>query len=461
MQVKHRLGWRSLGWLLILFAPTLTSTVHAELLVFTAPWCKVCRLMENTTQRMLTEGFAVRDVDVDQHPDVAKKFQIRGVPTFIMVDGDREIRRFEGSQSFAQLRDWFAQAGQLPSHPPARPNTARATTQRELIPRQPLEHQNQAGSQGSPAELTNEGAVQRALGASVRLKVDDEAGHSYGSGTLIDVHGQHGLVVTCAHIFRDSKGQGPISVDLFMPGKTESVRGQLVRYDMDQDIALVSIPLVEQIVPVPVSLYVQEIQKQHPVFSIGCDRGANPTPIHSNIVDINRYLHAENLLVKGHPIDGRSGGGLFNEKGQLIGVCNAADHERDEGLFASLPVIHRILDSAKLSSVYQRNPATSPPITHKEDLAFNDFPGRRNDATSDNRNVQPAHFSQEVRTPVSVPRGRLASPTESDTEVICIVRSRKDREAPAEVIVVHEPSPAMLAALRQEGHPPANTKNIR
>ncbi|MDA0658142.1 MAG: trypsin-like peptidase domain-containing protein [Planctomycetota bacterium] len=461
MQVKHRLAWRSLRWLFVFYALTVASTAHAELLVFTAPWCKVCRLMDNTTQRMLGEGFAVREVDVDQHADAAKKFQIRGVPTLVMVDGDREIRRFEGPQSFAQLRDWFAQAGQLPQNPLTRPNRARATTQRELIPRQSLGQQVQSGPLSDPPGLSKEATVQRALAASVRLKVEDEAGHSYGSGTLIDVHGQHGLVVTCAHIFRDSQGQGPISADLFLPGKTETVRGQLVRYDLDQDIALVSIPLTAPVVPVPVSLIVQEIQKQQAVFSIGCDRGADPNPIHSQIVDINRYLNAENLLVKGHPVDGRSGGGLFNQKGELIGVCNAADHERDEGLFASLPVIHRILDSAKLSSVYQRSPNASPLAAPSNNLVSNDLPVSKSTAMNGDRGSQLASFSQEVRTSASPPRGQTTQSTESDTEVICIVRSRTNRQQPAEIIVVHEPSPAVLAALRQEGQPQANTTTLR
>ena len=52
------------------------------------------------------------------------------------------------------------------------------------------------------------------IAASVRLRVEDADGHSCGSGTIIDARGGEALILTCGHIFRDSKGKGRIEVDL-------------------------------------------------------------------------------------------------------------------------------------------------------------------------------------------------------------------------------------------------------
>ena len=80
----------------------------------------------------------------------------------------------------------------------------------------------------------------------MRLRVDDPTGHSYGTGTIIDARSGEALVITCGHLFRDSKGKGPITVELFA-ATPEGVRvvgqvaGQVVDYNLDRDIGLVSI----------------------------------------------------------------------------------------------------------------------------------------------------------------------------------------------------------------------------
>ena len=68
------------------------------------------------------------------------------------------------------------------------------------------------------------------------------------------------------------------------------------------------------------------------MFSIGCDHGADPSVLRGRLKQVNKYLGPENITVQGRPTEGRSGGGLFSYDGKLIGVCNAADPEIDEGL---------------------------------------------------------------------------------------------------------------------------------
>ena len=81
----------------------------------------------------------------------------------------------------------------------------------------------------------------------------------------------------------------------------------------------------------------QQVQNGQTAFSFGCDRGDDPSRRDTRITGINKYnqhLGVSNLEIAGAPIDGRSGGGLFDESGRLIGVCNAADYKGDVGIYA-------------------------------------------------------------------------------------------------------------------------------
>ena len=89
------------------------------------------------------------------------------------------------------------------------------------------------------------------------------------------------------------------------------------------------------------------------VFSMGCNLGNNPTCMSGGIATINRYLGENNFEVSGRPEQGRSGGGLFNSEGKLIGVLNSAIGEENAGLYGGINFIHKYLDSLGLSDLYK------------------------------------------------------------------------------------------------------------
>ena len=188
----------------------------------------------------------------------------------------------------------------------------------------------------------------------MRLKIVDPRGQSYGTGTIIDVHDDEALIVTCGHIFRDSGGKGQIYCDLYHDDQTREIPGKLVDFDLRRDVGLISFRPGVAVAPVPVGGGGCVTREGDPVFSIGCSRGNDPTVNYDRVIAVNRYHGPANLVVGGRPVDGRSGGGLFNRQGILIGVCNAADQEADEGLYAALGPVHAQLDEAGLGFVYRR-----------------------------------------------------------------------------------------------------------
>lgn len=155
---------------------------------------------------------------------------------------------------------------------------------------------------------------QQALRATVRIQVHETSAQSVATGTIIDVHGQEALIVTCGHVFRESQGKGKIQVDLFVDTAPRTVNGTLISCDLERDIALVAVSPGTAIQPARVAPPAFQFQRGQPVFSIGCDKGANPSVRSSAITSIDRYVGTPNLEVAGMPVDGRSGGGLFRRK---------------------------------------------------------------------------------------------------------------------------------------------------
>ena len=435
----------------------LSGANQTVLLDFSAPWCGPCQTMRPTVQRLAAAGYPVRKVDIDRSPRLAAQYGVRAVPCFVMLAGGREVDRVVGPASYARLQRMFKLAEA--KSPPRGGSQARGQSPDD---RSGSVHLTAARS------AARDDPMGRAKAASVRLKIDDASGHSYGSGTIIDAHQEEALVLTCGHIFRDSAGKGRITVDLFMPDGRRSVAGHLIGYDIKRDVGLVSIRPGVKVVPVKVAPAGYRTRLSAPVWSIGCDRGSEPSVRASRITAVDKYLGPPNVEVAGEPVNGRSGGGLFSADGLLIGVCNAADRVNDEGLYAALDTIHAELDRAKLSVIYQ----PAPSHTAGQELAAAPAPGTggpvaatdlgdprsepANDPSGDRaKSLAGLHATAVRESSQPAERERRGAREDrqgnlEDPEIICIIRPRGGPDAKSRVIVLDRPSSAFLDQLNRE-----------
>ncbi|NMC19450.1 MAG: hypothetical protein GYA33_03425, partial [Thermogutta sp.] len=189
--------------------------------------------------------------------------------------------------------------------------------------------------------------------ATVRIRIADETGRSTGSGTIIDARGGEALILTCGHLFRESQGKSPIRVDLFGPQPVRDLPAQLLDYDDRLDLGLITIRPPVPVVAARVAPPGFPLSQGDRIFTAGCNGGDPPTVRQGEVTALNRYLGPANIEVSGAPVTGRSGGGLFSSEGFLIGVCNAADPQLDEGIYAALKEIQARLDRMELSFVYR------------------------------------------------------------------------------------------------------------
>ena len=306
-------------------------------------------------------------------------------------------------------------------------------------------------------------ASQRALEATVRIKVVDEIGQSYGTGTIIDVHENEALVLTCGHIFRDSDGKGQILCDSFAPGAKPGIEGKLVSYDVRRDVGLISFHPGVKVAAVTIGGTGQRPREGDGVFCIGCNHGGDPTFIDNKIIAVNRYHGPPNLVVGGRPVDGRSGGGLFTKEGLLIGVCNAADSEYDEGLYAALGNVHSQLDAVGLGYIYRgQQPAIARRDSQPSATDQDHEPAARTPVSTPTTDRVPPAKGTPKSAAESQPR-RLAAVGTSDSvtavqpqteikqrELICIIRSPDDPQPKS--IIVDRPSKSLLDQLAAEAN---------
>lgn len=88
------------------------------LIKFTATWCPPCQMMDHEvfsdepTAEALQRIGLVAAVDIDARRDLAKEYNIRAVPTLVIISGDDELARTEGAMDSQSLINWFSRVGQ-------------------------------------------------------------------------------------------------------------------------------------------------------------------------------------------------------------------------------------------------------------------------------------------------------------------------------------------------------------
>lgn len=508
---------------------SLSAPLEDGVLEFTAPWCQPCQRMSPVVSRLQREGYRIRKVDVEQQPRLARRFAIKNVPTFILLVNGKEAKRIEGATTASTLRavamrvrrtdsehrDRLASKSGHSKQPvperlkpesaitktdavaasPKRGSAIKSLFQIPFFRRTPKQDSSSAAEAtvvrakyGDPKDgnrgrnVSNSSALSSDPSAScIRIRVKDGSGVSFGSGTVIDSRPGRSLILTCGHIFRELGRDATISVDVFGNGRSESFLGQIVRYDLKADVGLISISTAAPLFVSQVATHDSGVAKGRPVFSVGCDGGEIPTKQQHRITALNRYQGPDTVECTGVPVQGRSGGGLFNAAGQLVGVCIAADHRDRRGLYAGLKPIHQLLNQSGLASLFQRgeNPDVATSIgsvadrqssvpaefgyglaTTGQQMPSTTSAGLGQGATASPTEVAFSELSDRVAPAnVKTERGaalhdlediRAALNSAGEAEVVCIIRPLGKTGAPSRVVIINRASPRFIADLTGE-----------
>lgn len=80
-----------------------------KILKFSASWCGPCKMLSKTIEGIKAEmPYPVEEIDIDENTELAQKYSIRGVPTMVLVDGDKEVKRKVGAMTAPELKQFLA-----------------------------------------------------------------------------------------------------------------------------------------------------------------------------------------------------------------------------------------------------------------------------------------------------------------------------------------------------------------
>src|SRR5579875_1741385 len=74
-----------------------------------APWCGPCRMMAPHFERAaaaLEPRFKLVKINIDEEPEVARRFGVHSIPTVLLLLHGRELGRLAGAHSAAELVRW-------------------------------------------------------------------------------------------------------------------------------------------------------------------------------------------------------------------------------------------------------------------------------------------------------------------------------------------------------------------
>lgn len=336
-------------------SPAVIPAPQVELLHFESQGCSACRTMIPTVERLSKTGLAIRHIDITDEPDTKDKFRVRVVPSFVVLVDGEECGRHEGTASYDRLNSMVVQAQRttMPDDADEASATERFVSTESEAPA--------ASTDLSPAQIR-----QAALNSTVRIRVEDRPGMTaYGTGTIIDSRNGHALVITCGHLFRDSGGKCKITVDAVINDKLQTVEARVLDFDLEYEIGLLIIEPQGNVTASKVADQSGQPEPGQPLFSVGCSNGADPTIMEMQVTAIDRFTGAPNIECTGSPVEGRSGGGLFDEEGRLVAICFGRLDGEPRGAYSGLPTVHWVLEKHELTDIFQSE-STVPPARPQE-----------------------------------------------------------------------------------------------
>jgi len=519
---QSSLSW-ALGIVLALGAMDPGVARAGEVLEFSGPGCLACQRMSPLVEKLKRQGYPIRVIDIQRAPRLARQLDIKLLPTFVLIESGRAVKKIVGVTSERQLRS-LAEAARADSlkQPVAKPVAKPVADPGPSVSARLTEYTDSARFKDLAQKFRNPAAgraapVVRAKGAGprattdsgagagagaglesscVRLRLEQSDGHEFASGTIIDSRADRSIILTCGHLFRNYQpgerlqvgaksavgmtGSGVrLIVDVFDGRRSTSYAGRLLGHDLESDVGLVEIS-TRGVLPVAVVADPGSgISAGERLISFGCNGGDRPTRELVAVTRLNRYLGPDNVECTGVPLQGRSGGGLFDSAGRVVGVCFAADPTYQRGLYAGLQPIHDLLTRCHLTSLIANRDQPGPgrdamltaarsPVTSNRSLdnvaSFPSQPSPQPSPQPSHRlasttptvpTVPPrstsSHHSTGVSRSVSeVAEIQAALSAAAGAEVVCIIRSTSDPRAASRVVIINRASRKFVADLLGE-----------
>lgn len=78
-----------------------------EVLKFSAAWCGPCQALSMTLKGIEDNVIPIREIDIDENLDMAAQYNIRSVPTMVMLENGSEIKRVSGALALPKVKEFL------------------------------------------------------------------------------------------------------------------------------------------------------------------------------------------------------------------------------------------------------------------------------------------------------------------------------------------------------------------
>ena len=318
------------------------------LLDFYADWCGPCQAAKPVVDSLASEGYAVRRVNVDENRELAARYGVESIPCFIMLERGREVDRVVGPTSVERLKLMFR--GGNPQSQIPNPKSL-SSLPSPLSPHPAWRYERPAGHRAAVVRIYCQ---------------DDLRTRSIGSGTLVKWGGKV-VVLTARHVVKDAK---KIVVELH---DKRTHRATVVAVDAVWDFAVLELDAA------PVGVEPADVERGEAAMQAAgnrlesCGYGPDGRLACNSGLFLGYKRSAETpdgpddwFTISGHARGGDSGGGVFNERGRLVGVLWGTDGQEvvcvqagrlQKLLSAAIPE-----DAAQQKSILQRVPTPAKPL---------------------------------------------------------------------------------------------------
>ena len=82
-----------------------------HVLYFTADWCNPCKKVRPIVEQLNHDQIIARFfiIDADTEIEMVQDFEVKSVPTFILIKDNKEVARVTGAQTRQQLESFIEQ----------------------------------------------------------------------------------------------------------------------------------------------------------------------------------------------------------------------------------------------------------------------------------------------------------------------------------------------------------------
>lgn len=78
-----------------------------EVLKFSASWCGPCQMLSMTLKGIEDNTVPIQEIDIDEQLDLAAQYNIRSVPTMVMLQDGVEVKRVSGALPANKVKEFL------------------------------------------------------------------------------------------------------------------------------------------------------------------------------------------------------------------------------------------------------------------------------------------------------------------------------------------------------------------